>query len=229
MYFSTIALVAIMLVSLASESVEAQTRRQQRELNRLEGNAAYEERRAQLEARQARTAQHERRVAELRQEGWRVNGPRTLEVALLDHYEKDPEGNKTRTQEVANCRTINLCTRSAMTQAQNSVAQLANAHVRGRVGEVLANHGAPQTDVDKVMAQYGTLVDAEVGGFLTESYTLIRERNGAYEAQVAFIVDKEKALSNSMDAMKKSLLETRIIGLELDEIFNSVGHDFDLE
>jgi len=221
---SSVAVVAMMFVTLSCGSAKRQTR----ELEKLEAKSAYDKRKAELKEEEERTKQYEKKVADYKQGGWQVNGPRTLEVALLDHYKLDPDGNKTRTETVVNCGTPNLCTRSALTQAQNYVAQQANAHVKGEVGEELLRLGFSKDQVDNFSAMYGTKVDVEVGDFLTESYTVVRVLNGAYQVEGNFIVDKEKALANSLNAAKKSLLETGIISTKLDEIFKAVGHDFDV-
>jgi len=229
-FLSVIAIAAIFISAFTCESAYAQTKRQKKQLEKMEGDAAFEARKAELEADQARRKQFKTKADELSKEGWKAEGTRTIEVALLDHYKKDPDGNKSHTPIVNNNKTINLGKRSALTQAQNYYAQRATNHVKGTVGEVLLNNGVPQTDIDKVLAKYGGIVDKKVGELLVESYTLVRERGNFVDVQTAFIiVEQDKASQMRIDAMKQSMLETKIVGMELEEILKAVGHTLPIE
>jgi len=203
-------------------------------------SAAPQEAAAQLSKKQQKQLQKERdkeykkKMAEYNKENWKLAGSsRTLEVALLSHYAKlgEDENNKEFVGEVSQCQSINVCKQFALTNALNRYATLASGHVKGRIETMMrADAVMPQVEMDKFIAAYENLVKAEVGGVLTESYSIVRAKgNNLNEYKTFFILNEEKAGLARKRALERSLLETQIAIREAEEISKFVNEGFNLE
>jgi hypothetical protein len=180
--------------------------------------------------------QYKKKIAEYEKEGWKLAGSsKTIEVALLTHYQKlgeDPDNNVEFVGEVSNCQSINVCKQSALTNALNRYATLASGNVKGRTESMLrADANMPQVEIDKFIAAYENLVKAEVSGVLTESYSIVKEepKTKMKQYKTFFIMNEEKAGAARKRALEKSLLETQIAVKEAEEISKFVNEGFSLE
>jgi superfamily II DNA or RNA helicase len=178
--------------------------------------------------------QYKTRMKELKKEGWKLaGGSRTLEVALLEHYQKKyaDEKNKEFIGDMSTCRSINACRQGALNNAQNRYAALASSNVKGRIGSLLrADANRPETEIDKMIAAYEKEVQADISGALTESYSIIKDNaDGTKSFQTVFIVNEEEAASARARAMERSLKETKVTLEEADEISKFVREGFSVE
>jgi len=218
--------VAIFLAGMVSESLYGQSaRRQQRDLDRMDRQAELDERRAEIEARQARTNANRIRTEQLESEGWRMEGHRTIRVAVEDHANAMSElglGQES-IQTVPSARSINLGRQTALANVQVFYATRVGSEVQGRIGAVMRYQGVPQEDIDRTMSQFATRVQADVSGVLTESFTIVRDsRGGGFDVRVFFIIDEGRAAVSRRRALEESIRETILVGIELDEIFRAV-------
>lgn len=175
---------------------------------------------------------YKKKMAEYKKEGWKLTGnSRTLEVALLEHYLKLNESdNKEFTGEVSQCKSINVCKQFALTNALSRYATLASGHVKGRIENLLrADANMSEVEMDKFIAAYENQIKAEVGGILTESYSIIKDNGATKEYKTFFILNEEKANVARKKAMERSLRETKITLKEAEEISKFVNEGFDLE
>ena len=194
---------------------------------------------AQLTKKQQKQLQKElnkeykKKMAEYKKENWKLTGSsRTLEVALLTHYQKlgEDENNKEFVGEVSQCQSINVCKQFALNNALNRYATLASGNVKGRIESLLrADANMPQVEIDKFIAGYENLVQAEVSGVLTESYSIVRSKGNGNEYKTFFILNEEKAGMARKRALERSLLETKIAIKEAEEISKFVNEGFKLE
>lgn len=176
--------------------------------------------------------QYKKKMAEYRKEGWKLAGSsRSLEVALLDHYLKlSDSNNKEFAGEVSQCKSINVCKQFALSNALNRYATLAGGYVKGRIENILrANADEPEEEIDKFIAAYENQVKAEVGGVLTESYSIVKDKGVTKEYKTFFILNEEQASVARKRAMERSLRETKISLKEAEEISKFVSEGFDLE
>lgn len=185
----------------------------------------------QKKLQKERTNQYKDKIKEYQKEGWKLSGSsRSIEVALLEHYEKlAEEGNKEFVGEVSQCRSINVCKQYAISNAQNSYASLASANVKGRVVSMLDGNAVTGEEIDRFIAGYEKKVASDVGGALTESYAIVKDNGNSKEYKVFFILNEEKARTMRAKAMERSLRE---IELSVDtgrEISAFVNEDFDLQ
>ena len=181
-----------------------------------------------------RNKEYKKKMAEYKKENWKLGGSsRTLEVALLTHYQKlgeDVEHNKEFVGEVSQCQSINICKQFALNNAINRYATLASGHVKARVNSIMrADATTPQVEMDKFIAAYENQVQAEVSGVLTESYSIVRNKGNMNEYKTFFILNEEKAGMARKKALERSLLETKIAIKEAEEISKFVNEGFSLE
>ena len=194
---------------------------------------------AQLSKKQTKQLQKERdkeyqkKIKEYKTEKWKLSGSsHTIEVTLLEHYAKlgESEHNKEFVGEVSQCKSINVCKQFALTNAQNRYALLASGNVKGRIESMLAaDANMPQIEIDKFIAAYENQVKAEVGGVLTESYSIVKDNGTTKEYKTFFILNEEKAGAARARAMERSLRETKIAIKDAEEISKFVNEEFDLE
>ena len=181
----------------------------------------------------AENKQYKEKMKEYNKEGWKLaGGSRTLEVALLEHYEKTAdEKNQEFIGDVSQCKSINVCRQSALNNAQNRYASLASGNIKGRVTSLLrANANVPQEEVDKMIAAYERAVQVDVSGILKESYSIVKENaNGTKSFQTIYIVNEETASAARLNAMKQSLKETKITIDEMEQILKFVDEGFSIE
>jgi len=213
--FAVMALVAVFVFALAPQTTYAQlSHKQEKKLSK------------------EREKQYQKKIKEYKAEGWKLNGSsRTIEVALLEHYQKLSEKDNVEfVGEVSSCKSINVCKQFALTNAQNRYASLAGGNIKGRIESLLrADANMPQIEIDKFIAAYENMVKAEVGGVLTESYSIVKEKGDTKEFKTFFIMNEEKASIARMRAMERSLKETKITIDEAKEISKFVNEGFNLD
>ena len=175
---------------------------------------------------------YQKKIKEYKAEGWKLAGSsRTIEVALLEHYAKlEEDKNEEFIGEVSRCQSIGVCKEFAMNLARNRYAALASGNVKGRIEALLrADDNMPEIEINKFIAAYENQVKAEVGGVLTESYSIVKDNGDTKEYKTFFILNEEKAGQARMRAMERSLKETKIAVKEAEEISRFVNEGFKLE
>jgi len=195
---------------------------------------AQQSKKQQKQLQKALKKEYKLKMAEYKKENWKLSGSsRTLEVALLTHYQKlgEEAGNNVEfVGEVSQCQSINVCKQFALTNALNRYAALASGNVKGRITSMLrADANMPQIEIDKFIAAYENQVKAEVDGVLTESYSIIKQKGNTNEYKTFFILNEEKAGMARKRALERSLLETKIAVREAEEISKFVNEGFNLD
>lgn len=160
--------------------------------------------------------EYKTKMKEYKKEKWKLFGSsRTLEVALLQHYEKlNTLGEDAR-------EIVGIASRfvlkhkghqSAYNDACFSYAQQAGSHLKGRVVSDMATNGDDlSADFDHFYAAYERLVEKEIKGELMESYSIIRcidSKENIYEMQTYFIVNESAATRARIRAMENALKES---------------------
>ena len=179
----------------------------------------------------ARAKEYKAKIKEYKREGWKLSGSsRTLEVALLEHYEKlkNPE-NTELVGEVSQAKSLNVAKQAAYNNALITYANLAGSTLRGRVtSDLQVDQSAEDGEFDKIYAAYERLLQTEIKGVLTESYAIVREdRRGNKEYKVFFIVNEEKAAAARLRALERSMEETKAAQRYAKEIADFVREGFE--
>ena len=154
---------------------------------------------------------YKEKVKEYKREGWKLAGSsKTLEVALLEHYEKLKDPNNTElVGEVSQAKSLNVAKQAAYNTALITYANLAGSTLRGRVtSDLQVDQSAEDGEFDKMYAAYERLVQQEIKGVLTESYAIVKENKGNKQYKVFFLVNEEKASSARMRALERAAEES---------------------
>lgn len=185
----------------------------------------------QKQLQKAKNNEFKDKIKEYGKEGWKLSGSsRSLEVALLEHYEKlGQEGNKEFVGEVSQCNSINVCKQFAISNAQNAYASLASSAIKGRVANMVDGNAIGGEEIDRLIAAYEKQVTSDVGGALTESYAIVKENGTSKEYKIFFILNEDKARESRAKAMERSLKETKISIETANEISKFVNEGFNID
>ena len=116
---------------------------------------------------------------ELEKGKWTIYGTsRSLDVALLKHYEKMNENENVH--EIVGVATAfsskNVGKQVATNNACNAYARQAGSHVKGRIVSDMANNADDvSAEFDHFYAAYESMVEKEIKGEMFESFSIIRE------------------------------------------------------
>lgn len=170
------------------------------------------------------------KVKEFRSEGWKISGSaKTLEVALLEHYENLKDANNTELSgECSQGLSINACRQAAYNNALITYATLAGSTLKGRiVSDINIDQSNMNGEFDKMYAAYERLVQTEIKGVLTESFSVVKENGKKKQYRVYFIVNEEKASQARIRAMQRALEETQAAQKYAREISQFVQEGFE--
>lgn len=153
------------------------------------------------------------KMKEYKREGWKIFGTsRSLDVALLNHYEKlNAKGDECKEiVGTAKFKSKNVGNQMALNNACNEYARMAGSHVKGRVVGDMASDGVdPEAEFDKFYAAYEAQVEKEIKGEMIKSYSVIRElSDGTFEMQTFFIVDESAASKARIRAYENAAKES---------------------
>lgn len=170
------------------------------------------------------------KVKEFSREGWKISSSsKTLEVALLEHYEKLKDA--ANTELVGECSqglSINACRQAAYNNALITYANLAGSTLKGRiVSDTNIDQSDLEGEFDKMYAAYERLVQTEIKGVLTESFSVVKENGKRKQYRVYFIVNEDKASQARIRAMQRALEETQAAQKYAREISEFVQEGFD--
>lgn len=154
------------------------------------------------------------KMKEFKKGGWKLYGStRSLDVALLTHYEKlAKEGDETY-EIMGNCsqfKSKNVGHQTCVNNAANLYAQQAGRQVKGRiVSDIAGNADDIAAEFDHFYAAYESLVQKEINGELQESFSVIKEnKDGTFEMQTFFVVSESAATRSRIRAYENALKES---------------------
>lgn len=179
-----------------------------------------------------RKKEYKAKMKEYKKEKWELFGSsRTLEVALLTHYEKlnslGDDGHEV--QGIASkFQSKNVGKQMAINNACVTYAQEAGSHVKGRVVSDMAGDGIEVgAEFDHFYAAYERLVEKEIKGEMQESYAIIRELGkGYYEMQVYYIVSESAASKARIRAMENAAKESAAAQAYANKVSDFVREGF---
>ena len=158
--------------------------------------------------------EYKTKMKEFKKGGWKLYGStRSLDVALLTHYEKlNKEGDETY-EIMGNCsqfKSKNVGHQTCVNHAANLYAQQASRQVKGRiVSDIAGNADDVAAEFDHFYAAYESLVQKEINGELQESFSVIKEnKDGTFEMQTFFVVSESAATRARIRAYENALKES---------------------
>lgn len=158
--------------------------------------------------------EYKTKMKELKKGGWKLYGStRSLDVALLTHYEKlnkDGEGVYEIMGTCSQFKSKNVGHQTCVNNAANLYAQQAGRQVKGRiVSDIAGNADDVAAEFDHFYAAYESLVQKEINGELQESFCVIKENNdGTFEMQTFFVVSESAATRARIRAYENALKES---------------------
>jgi len=140
---------------------------------------------------------------------------RSLDVALLQHYEKLNklgENGREIVGVASRFKSKNIGHQQSVNNACITYAQQAGSTLKGRVvGDMSANADDTSAEFDHFYAAYERLVEKEIKGELFESFCIIRSIDkaaGEYEMMTFFIVDESAATRARIRALENVAKES---------------------
>lgn len=179
-----------------------------------------------------RKKEYKAKMKEYKKEKWELFGSsRTLEVALLTHYDKlnslGDDGHEVMGI-AAKFQSKNVGKQMAINNACVTYAQEAGSHVKGRVVSDMAGDGIEVgAEFDHFYAAYERLVEKEIKGEMQESYAIIRELGkGYYEMQVYYIVSESAASKARIRALENAAKESAAAQAYANKVSDFVREGF---
>lgn len=177
----------------------------------------------------ARAKMAKQQVKKYTKEGWKVDGTtKSLEVALLEHYEKlNAENNRELLGTADGCVSRNVCQNEALNNAMIKYAQEAKSYIRGRVNSEMGDVNG--TELDGFYAAYERLVSSSIEGELQLSVSLYRElKDGKREYNSFFIINEDKASKRRIKAMEDAAKESAMAQKYATKISEFVKEGFEI-
>lgn len=152
------------------------------------------------------------KMKEYKKENWKLFGSsRTLEVALLTHYDKLEqlgEDGREIAGTVSRANIKNVAHQRTINDACITYAQQAGSSLQGRVLTDMADVSDGES-FDHFYAAYERLVEKEIQQVMDESYSIIRDNgDGTFDMQTFFVVSESAATKARIRAMEDALKES---------------------
>ena len=173
---------------------------------------------------------------EFGKEGWKLFGStRTLDVALLSHYEKLNSLGENGSEvvgiaSVTDSKHKNLLKQAAISNACNTYARNCGSHVKGRTVNDMGLTDSEKSEFEHFYAAYESLVEKEIKGELRESFSVIKEVSSKQvDMQVFYIVDEDAATKARIRAFENAKKESEIAQKYANKVSDFIKEGFDRE
>lgn len=176
--------------------------------------------------------EYKKKIREFKKEGWKISGSsRSIEVALLTHYEKlNDENNRELVGEVSSGKSANLMSQAAINNACIKYASLAGSYLKGRVvsdGAIDQSSEDGSEEFDKMYQAYERLVSKEIRGEVSESFSIVRDKgNGTKEYKTFFLVNEDAASKARIRAWEQAQKESEVAQKYADKVSEFVNEGF---
>lgn len=175
-----------------------------------------------------------KQAKELKKEGWKVDGTRTMEEAIYYFHleeQKDPENNKGYTERIqgtTSTKTINQAKQWAHNNAAISYAKRAGQFLRGRISTEISV-GVDNPSLDNFYEAYESLVQKLIQNELGMRFGLYREKSDkSIEYQAWYIINEDKASKARIKAMENAMKESEFAREHAKELSDFVREGFKL-
>lgn len=177
--------------------------------------------------------EYKNKMKEFQKGDWKVFGTsRSLEVALLKHYEKlDNEDNQEIVAQVSRFKSKNVGHQTAINNACNIYANQAGSTLKGRmVSDMAGNGDDASAEFDHFYAAYERLVEKEIKGELRESFSVVKANgDGTFEMQSFFIVNESAASRARIKAMENAQQESAAAQKYAKKVSDFVKEGFQID
>lgn len=178
--------------------------------------------------------EYKEKKKEFKKEGWKLFGStRTLDVALLTHYEKLNKLGENG-QEVVGIASVtdskhkNLLKQTAMSNACNTYAKNCGSYVKGRCVNDMGLTDAEKSEFEHFYAAYESRVEKEIKGEMIESFSVIKEvSNKQIDMQLFYIVDEDAATKARIRAFENAAKESEIAQKYASQVSDFIKEGFE--
>lgn len=177
--------------------------------------------------------EYKAKMKEYKEENWKLFGStRTLEVALLTHYEKlNSLGDDGHVVQgiAAKFKSKNVGKQMAINNACLTYAQEAGSSLKGRVVSDMAGDGIESdAEFDHFYAAYERLVEKEIKNAMQESYAIIRQLDDEhFEMEVYYIVSESAASKARIRALENAAKESEVAQAYAEKVAEFVREGFE--
>lgn len=182
-----------------------------------------------------RKQEYKTKMKEYKKENWKLFGSsRSLDVALLTHYDKlnnmGEDGHEVLGI-ASRFKSKNVGKQMAINNACLTYAQQAGSHVKGRMVSDMAGDGVDADgEFDHFYAAYERLVEKEIKGEMSESYSIIHDNgDGTFEMQAYFIVSESAATKARIRALENAAKESAAAQVYAEKVADFVREGFETE
>ena len=158
--------------------------------------------------------EYKNKMKEFKKGGWEIFGSsRSLDVALLNHYDKLNKGGDNIYEIVGIAsafKSKNIGRQIAMNNACVIYSSQAGSVIKGRVvSDMGADADNLSVEFDHFYAAYERAVEKEIRGEIKESFSVIRtNKDGSYEMQSFFLFNEDAALNARIKAFENAAKES---------------------
>ena len=177
--------------------------------------------------------EYKKKMKEYKKGKWALfASTRTLEVALLTHYDKLNSMGEEGFEQVgiaSRFKSKSVGSQMALNDACVQYASTAGSTVKGRIISDLAGDGIEvDKEFDHFYAAYERLVEKEIKGEMQKSYSIIREiEDGVYEMQTFFIINESAASKARIRAFENAAKESEAAQRHAEKISEFIKKGFD--
>lgn len=182
--------------------------------------------------KKARDKERKEVVKRLKKGGWEIFGStRSLDVALLSHWDKLDKSDDAREQVGVSTRSKskNVGMQMAINNACTSYASKAGSSIKGRLVSDMAGDGIDtDAEFEHFYAAYERLVEKEIKGEMDQSFSVIRTNpDGTYEIETYFIISEAAASKARIRACEQALKESEAAQRYADKVSEFVSEGFE--
>lgn len=189
------------------------------------------------ELQKAIKKEYKAKKKEFKKGKWEIFGSsRSLDVALLSHYEKLNSLGENGREVVgiaSRFKSKNVGHQMAINNACLTYAQQAGSYLKGRIVSDMAGNGNDSSaEFDHFYAAYERLVEKEIKGEMVESFSIIRcidKSTGVYEMQTFFVIDEDAATRARIRALENALKESEAAQKYAQKVSEFVNEGFATE
>ncbi|MCQ2343391.1 MAG: hypothetical protein MJ002_00510 [Paludibacteraceae bacterium] len=177
--------------------------------------------------------EYKKKLKEYQKEGWMIYGSsRTLEVALLKHYESLNNEDVREIFATTTSTSQNIGSDKLEMNASTKYAKQAGMRVKGRIvedmGSVISTEEAEE--FEHFYEAYEAAVDKEIRGEIKLSYALYRPTTIAgkkgYEFRAYYIVDEESATKARIRAFQNAARESEVAQKYAEKVSDFIKDGF---
>lgn len=165
----------------------------------------------------------------LEKEKWSNMGSRSMDVALLKHYDRLNEENTKEITGTGLAKSKNNAYQMARNNATINYAGDASSALKGRImTDAFANGIETSEEFDHFYAAYERLVEQEIKGEMEESLSIFRTTpDGRYEVNVYYVVNEDKASKARLRALENAMKESQAAQKYAEKLSEFVNAGFE--